>query len=489
MAPAAEHHRVVIIGAGIAGVGLGARLRQQGIDDFVICERNDEVGGTWLEHTYPGCSCDIPTYLYSYSFAPNPDWTRIFAGQREILAYVQQVADDFGVRPHVRLGCEMHSCSWDEDTRRWHVGTSRGRLSCDVLVTAVGAFSEPEFPDVPGWEAFEGEAFHSARWRHDLDLAGTRVAVIGTGAAAVQFVPEIQPRVARLDVYQRTPPWILPHPGRLTSERERRRYRRLPLLQRAQRVALFGALEAAGVAFRRRGARVLPRLERLGRDHLRAQVSDPDLRARLAPAYRLGCKRPMPSDAFYPALQQDNVELVTDPIAEIAPGGIVTAGGTLREADVIIAGTGYRTIRSQVYERIAGVGGRSLAAAWHDSPRAYLGSTVPGFPNMFMLLGPNSTPATSVVFVVESQMSYVLDALRVMDRRRLARIELRPERLRRFVAECDRRSAGSVWTDGGCNAYYTDERGRNVLLYPGFASELWRRTRRFDAGSYDLVAA
>ena len=481
----AEHHRVVIVGAGFAGIGLGVRLLQAGIDDFVILERNESVGGTWFEHTYPGCACDIPTHLYSYSFARNPSWTRLFPPQREILEYVRGVADSYGVTPHIRFRCEMEHCAWDEQRERWRLRTSRGKLETDVVVSAIGATAEPAEPALRGLEEFAGRRFHSARWDHDHDLRGERVAVIGTGPAAAQFVPEIQPRVAELFVFQRTPAWVVPHPDRAVSSLERRLYKLLPVAQDVQRNLIFALHEAIGMGFRGRTELIAP-IEALGRSHLRRQVSDPVLRAKLTPHYRFGCKRPILSNTFYPALTRPNAEVVTEAIARVERDAIVTGDGARRRVDTIIFATGYRYNRSLLVDRISGVGGRTLGEVWNGSPRAYLGSAVPGFPNMFILLGPNAIGINSVIFTLESQINYVMGAIAAMSANGLRRLEVRPDALRAYVREVDRRSLGSVWTNGGCKAYYTDDDGRNYALYPGFAAEFRRRTRSFELAPYEV---
>ncbi len=487
MAARVEHTRIVIIGAGIAGVGLGVRLLEAGIDDFVLLERNESVGGTWFEHTYPGCACDIPTHLYSYSFARNPNWSRLFPRQHEILAYVRETADRRGVTPHIRLRCEMERSRWDERAGRWRIRTSQGALSCEVLVSAIGATAEPDEPDIPGLDTFAGTRFHSARWNHDHSLDGERVAVIGTGPAAAQFVPLIQPRVGQLTVFQRTPPWVMPHPDRSVSGVERLLYRVAPPLQDAQRNLWFAIYEACGIGFRGRTSLIAP-IEALGRAHLRRQIRDPELRAKLTPHYRFGCKRPILSNTYYPALAAPNVSLVTEPILSVDRGAVLTADGARHEVDTIISAIGYRYSRSLLVERMVGVGGRTLGEVWNRSPRAYLGSSVPGFPNMFILLGPNAIGINSVIFSLESQIAYVMSALATMASREARRIEVRGEALEEFVSEVDRRSEGSVWTAGGCKAYYTDEDGRNFAIYPGFAAGYRRRTRRLDESAYRLAS-
>ncbi len=483
-----EHHRVVIIGAGLAGVGMGVRLRQAGIRDFVILERNPSVGGTWFEHTYPGCACDIPTHLYSYSFARNPNWSRLFPRQREILDYVRDTADRHKVTRHIRFGVEMAHARWDEHGDRWIVETSDGVLAARVLVSAIGATAEPDDPAIPGWRSFAGTRFHSARWNHEHDLTGERVAVIGTGPAAAQFVPRIRPNVEELLVFQRTPPWVVPHPDRAVSGAERWLYRLAPPAQDLQRNLFFALYEACGIGFRGRTEIVAP-IEALGRAHLRRQVSDPVLREKLTPRYRFGCKRPILSNSYYPALTRANVDVVTAPIARVNRRSITTADGVRHPVDTIITATGYRYNRSLLVERLRGAGDLSLGEVWDRSPRAYLGASVPGFPNMFILLGPNAIGINSVIYTLESQIGYVMSALRTMERRRVRRLEVRPEALEAYVDEVDRRSSGSVWTDGGCTAYYLDDAGRNYALYPGFAAGFRQRTRRFDLRAYELSAA
>jgi cation diffusion facilitator CzcD-associated flavoprotein CzcO len=484
----ASHHRVIVIGAGIAGVGLGVRLLQAGIEDFVVLERNESVGGTWFEHTYPGCGCDIPTHLYSYSFARNPNWTRLFPRQDEILDYVRGIADDHGVTPHIRFSTEMQRSEWDEAAGVWRVRTDREELTCDLLVSAIGATAEPDEPEITGFESFGGHRFHSARWDHDHDLSGERVAVIGTGPAAAQFVPQIQPKVSHLSVFQRTPPWVIPHFDRPVPRIERELYKRLPFAQDLQRNAFFGLYEATGIGLRGRTDLIRP-IEALGRAHLRRQVGDRRLREKLTPHYRFGCKRPILSNTYYPALSRDNVDVVTDPIAKVTTDAIVTADGTAHEVDTIITAIGYRYNRSLLAHRIAGADGRTLGEAWNHSPRAYLGSAVPGFPNMFILLGPNSIGINSVIFSLEAQIQYVMSALDTMESHDLKRIEVRKEAFDDFVDEVDGRSEGSVWTAGGCKAYYVDDNGRNFGIYPGFVTQFRRRTRRFELEPYTLEVA
>ena len=481
----ADEHRIVIVGSGFSGLGLAIRLKQEGIHDFVILERADAVGGTWRDNTYPGCACDIASHLYSFSFAPNPDWSRSHSGQAEIWAYLERCARDHGILPHIRFGAEMTESAWQADRQRWRVQTTRGEVHGRILVVATGGLSEPATPDLPGLERFEGPAFHSARWDHDRDLTAERVAVVGTGASAIQFVPQIQPRVARLSLFQRTPPWIVPRGDRAIPDWQRRLYRRVPVTRRLRRAAIYGMNEAAVPAFMH--PRLAEVVERVVAGHLHKHVPDPALRAKLTPDYRIGCKRVLVSDDYYPALTGPNVDVVTSRIAEVRPRSIVTAGGAEHPADTIIFGTGFHVTDLPVAQRLRGRDGRLLCEHWHGSPQAYKGTTTAGFPNAFVLVGPNTGLGhNSVVYMLESQLRYVLDALRTMERRGVAELEVRPEAQAAFNAEVQDRMRGTVWTAGGCASWYLDPQGRNTTLWPGATWRFRRATRRFDPAAYAL---
>ncbi|HEX2129496.1 MAG TPA: NAD(P)/FAD-dependent oxidoreductase [Solirubrobacterales bacterium] len=478
------HSRIAIVGAGFSGIGMGARLLQEGIDDFVVLERADELGGTWRDNTYPGCQCDIPSALYSYSFAPNPDWSRAYPLQSEIRDYLHRCARELGVVPHIRLGHEVTGAEWDEAEQCWRLETSKGRLSANILVGGMGGLTEPAVPDIPGIGAFEGAMFHSAQWDHEHDLSGERVAAIGTGASAVQFVPMIQPMVGRLHLFQRTPSWVMPDPDRRVSDFERDLYRRFPITQRALRAALYAMHETTvlGTIVDRRLSTVF---EQIARQHLKRQVADPELRAKLTPNYTLGCKRITMSNTYYPALTQPNAEVVTDPIREIRARSIVTADGTEREIDTLILGTGFKVFDNPSFDRVRGRGGRSLRDVWQGSPRAYLGTAIAGFPNLFLLVGPNSAGGyNSIIFTSEAHINYVVRAIKAMERRGIGAIEVRREAYEEFTRETERRLEDSVWNKGGCASWYLDQNGRNGVWWPGFTWRLWQRTRRFDAGNY-----
>jgi cation diffusion facilitator CzcD-associated flavoprotein CzcO len=476
--------RVAIVGAGFGGLAMAIALKQEGIHDFVVLERADDLGGTWRDNSYPGCACDVPSHLYSFSFAPNPNWSHIFARQPEIWAYLRECAERFAVVPHIRYQHEVLSAEWDDGAERWRIETSAGPVSAGVLVSAAGPLSQPKIPELPGLERFGGRAFHSAQWDHGHDLTGRHVAVIGTGASAIQFVPRIQRKVAALRLFQRTPPWILGRPEHRITGPEKLLLRRLPALQRLLRGGIYfgGEMGILGLAY---DPRLVKPLEALARRHLHAQVKDPELRRKLTPNYRLGCKRILASEDYYPALTHPNVEVVTDPIKRVRKHAIVTDDGVEHEVDTIIFGTGFHVTDNPMMMRVQGREGTTLAEAWSGSPQAYLGMAVPGFPNGFLIVGPNTGLGNnSIVFMIEAQVRYVIGALRAMDEHGLATIEVRPEAHAAFQREVQERMPGSVWTDGGCKSWYLDANGRNTTLWPDFTWRYALRTRRFDLDNY-----
>jgi cation diffusion facilitator CzcD-associated flavoprotein CzcO len=482
-----EHVRVAIVGSGFAGLGAAIRLKQEGIHDFVVLERGKDVGGVWRDNTYPGCACDVQSHLYSFSFAPKADWSRSYSPQREIYDYLRDCARRFEILPHVRFEHEVREARFDESDQRWHLTTSRGTLTADVLIGANGALSDPAIPRLPGLESFEGVAFHSARWNHDYDLTGQRVAVIGTGASAIQFVPAIQPKVARLTLFQRTAPWVLPRPNGAIPERARRLYRAFPATQKVVRSAIYALREAMHLGFRE--GTLMTLMERFARAYLARTVKDETLRAKLTPNYRIGCKRILLSDEYFPALVQPNVEVVTDGIREVRARSIVTNDGVEHEVDAIVFGTGFRVTDQPMAKLIRGRGGRTLSEVWSGSPRAHLGTTIAGFPNFFLLQGPNTGLGhTSVVIMIEAQIELVLAALRELQRTGAASIEPRLEAQARYNAEIDRAMEGSVWTAGGCASWYLDATGRNSTLWPGHTFTFAQRIR-LDPRDFLFVAA
>jgi len=480
-----EHVRVVVVGAGFAGIGAAIALREAGYRDVLVLERAEAIGGTWRDNTYPGCACDIPSHLYSFSFAPNPQWTRSFSPQPEIWRYLEEVCDRFGVRGQVRCGVEVSEAGWDDAAARWRLSTTAGPLSADVLVSAAGALSQPSIPDLPGLADFAGTLFHSARWDHGVRLAGTRVAVVGTGASTVQFVPRIQPEVAALHVFQRTPPWIVPRRDREIPPRRRTLFRALPAAQRAARLAIYLSREAPVLGFVATPA-AMRAVEALARRHLEAQVRDPALRAALTPDYRAGCKRILLSDDYYPALRRPNVELVASGVQALTRRGVLAADGRERAVDVVIFGTGFEATNPAMAHRVRGRGGVLLADAWASGGmQALRGSTVAGFPNLFFVVGPNTGLGhNSMVFMIECQLRYLVDALRRMDAGGLAAIEPTPAAQRRWNAEVQRRMRRTVWTTGGCASWYQDDRGRVPTLWPASTLRFARATRSVDLSEY-----
>jgi cation diffusion facilitator CzcD-associated flavoprotein CzcO len=483
-----EHVRVCIVGTGFSGIAMAIRLKRDGIDDFVLLERAEDLGGTWRDNTYPGCACDVPSHLYSYSFEPNPGWSRTFSPQPEIWDYLRRTSDKHGVTSHMRFGHELKEAAWDEDEQVWRLETSQGSLTADVVVSGVGGLSEPKLPDLPGIDSFEGEAFHSAQWNHDVDIEGKRVAVIGTGASSIQIVPRIQPKVGKLALFQRTPPWIVPQRDRRMSRVERALYKLFPPAQLAMRAAIYWARELFVLGFMR--SKAGGPNERLALRHLHKQVPPGELRDKLTPNYRMGCKRVLISDTYYPALQKPNVEVVTDAIAEITPKGIRTADGVEHELDVIVFGTGFHVSDMPIAERVRGRDGLRLFDVWEGSPQAYLGITVSGFPNFFMLLGPNTGLGhNSVVFMTEAQANYVMESLRYLNRSGVHHVEPRPEVQAKFIDEIQSKLQGTVWNSGGCKSWYLDAKGRNSVIWPGFTWPYRKLTSSFDPADYVLAPA
>ncbi|MFG2358980.1 flavin-containing monooxygenase [Streptomyces sp. NPDC048521] len=478
---------VLIVGAGFSGLGVAALLRRAGIRSFRILEAADDVGGTWRANTYPGCACDIPSPLYSYSFDQKPDWRRLFARQPEILDYLRDVARRRGLVDHVRFGQEVRSARWVEADSRWEVVTSAGECHrARFLVCAVGPLHHPALPDLPGVKSFGGAVFHSAGWRHDVDLTGKRVAVIGTGASAVQFVPAIVDRVSALTVFQRTPPWIVPKADRPFDERHRRLARWCPPYRWWVRERLFRIHEKRAAGFVS-DPRALAATEALARRLIEKQVPDPLLRAAVTPDYALGCKRLLISGDWYPALSRPHVRVRRGGVREVGPGTVVGEDGVEVAADVLILGTGFdaqNTLRID----ITGRDGVTLAEAWADGKQAYLGTTVTGFPNMFLMVGPNTGLGhNSQIVMIEAQARYITALLRRMRRRGADSIEVRPETQRAFNDWGDGRMAGTVWQSGGCRSWYQDPRsGRNTVLWPDTTIAFRRRTGRVRMADYLL---
>ena len=481
------HHDVVVIGAGVSGIGAGIRLQQTGITDFVILEKHPDLGGTWRDNTYPGCACDVPSALYSFSFAQKGDWSRTFAGQQEILDYVRDTAQRFNVMPYIQFGISVERISWDESAGLWRVQTSQGEYLASKVISCVGYLHEPILPAIDGLDSFDGEVFHSSRWRHDVDLRGKRVAVIGTGASAIQFVPEIQPLADQVTLFQRTPQWILPKPDRALSGLEKGLLS-LPAAMHAWRAMLYGGFESFGLGFR--NTALLKTVEKLARWHIRHHIKDADLRDKLTPDYTLGCKRILMSNNYYPAVSQPNVAVLNTGLARVEGNRLIGQDGSECEADVIILGTGFHVSDVPIASKVFGDDGRNLDQLWQGSPQAYRGTTIHGFPNFFLVLGPNlAIGHNSAFIVIEAQLNYVMGALKAMRKQAASRLEVRADVQARYNEQVQADLQDTVWNTGGCQSYYIDANGRNSIGFPWSTLTMRRLLNRFDADAYELAPA
>ncbi|MCW2754784.1 MAG: putative monooxygenase [Marmoricola sp.] len=472
------HNQVAIIGTGFGGIATAVRLRNAGIRDFVMIDRAHEVGGVWRDNDYPGAAVDVRSRLYSLSFAPNPNWSHTFARRGEIFAYLREVADKEGLRQHLVLGCNVDGADWDEDAQTWRLSTSDGERTAQHLVIATGALADPIIPILPGVEDFRGAAFHSAQWDHSVELEGKKVAVIGTGPSAVQVIPAIQPTVEHLTVFQRTAAWVVPRHDKEISERTKRLFRALPALERLQRLAMYLQHESTHVGFRHPSLMGPP--ERRARKHLEAQVSDPELREKLTPQFRFGCKRILISDHYLASLDRPNVEVVTDSITRVTENGIIDDAGVEHEVDVIIYGTGFETSRLPLTDKVRDASGQSMVEFWQGSPTAYLGTSVAGFPNAYLIHGPNiGLGHNSVIHMLESQSIYIASAVAYARDHGLASLVPTTAAHRAYADEVDSMSEGTVWTTGGCDSWYLHN-GRNSNIWPGTATDFRRRVSRFN---------
>jgi cation diffusion facilitator CzcD-associated flavoprotein CzcO len=466
---------VAIIGAGFGGLGAAIALKAAGEHDLVILERASEVGGTWRDNTYPGCRCDVQSNLYSFSFAPNPDWTNTFPSQPELFDYLRDVAATNSLRHHIRFGIDVTSVDFDSSIGRWRLTSADGtQIVANSVILATGGLAEPKRPELPGLDDFAGRLVHSAAWDDDVDLAGNAVGVIGTGASSIQIVPAIVDEVGHLSVFQRTAPWILAHPGKATSARARHLYRRLPFAQKVARTVDYWLREWLVVPFAKRPS-MMAKAESTALEHLRAQVADPALRAKLTPDYRLGCKRILMSDEYYPALQRPHVDLVTTPIERVTTTGVRLVDGTEVPLDVLVLATGFHVTDNPTASKVHGVGGVALADAYAGKLPCYRGTSFPGFPNLFMITGPNTALGhSSMVFMIESQLPYITEAIAIAGDADL--IEPRREVAVEEEAALQAKLPGTVW-GSGCASWYLTENGRNVTIWPDFTFAFRRRLR------------
>jgi cation diffusion facilitator CzcD-associated flavoprotein CzcO len=477
-------YQVAIVGTGFGGLCVAIGLKRAGMNSFVMLEKGDDVGGTWRDNQYPGCACDVRSHLYSFSFAPNPNWSRMYSPQPEIWQYLRHVTDKFLLRPFIRFKTAMTSARYQEESGTWLIETDHGAaIRVRSLVSAMGALSRPAVPDIPGLANFTGSVFHSQQWDHNVDLTGKRVAIIGTGASAIQIVPQIAAKVKQLHLFQRTPPWIIPRMDRVISRFEHKLFRWLPFTQRLYRHFIYWRMEIRVLGFTFKPD-LLKATEELALKHMHSQITDPQLRARLTPDYRLGCKRVLVADDYFPALTRQNVALITDTIREITAKGIATKGGAKQEVDVIILATGFHVADKYFDVPIVGSGGVDIAQAWSARAEAYLGATTPGFPNFFMITGPNTGLGhTSMIFMIESQVNYIVGAIQYLQREAMQSLSLRPEVSRRFNDGIQGLLQKSVWGTG-CRSWYLDRNGQNTTLWPGYTFKFRKLTRKFDSENY-----
>jgi cation diffusion facilitator CzcD-associated flavoprotein CzcO len=477
--------RVLIVGAGVSGMTVAIALQRAGVpdDDVLIVDAGSEVGGTWRDNTYPGCACDVPSILYSFSFAQNPDWTRQFATQPEIQEYVRGVAKRFGLDRRVETGVVAGAGRWDDDAQRWFVDTTAGTIRAQFVVAASGPLYEPRLPDVPGLDAFDGPVFHSARWDHSVDLAGKRVVVVGTGASSVQLVPHVQRVAGHLTLLQRTPSWVLPRPDRKIPRIERWLFRRVPGLQTMVRACFRAVLE--GQQLGQRHPRVMQQAQRLGLWNLRRQVKDPVLRRALTPTFTLGCKRLLMSNTYYRALTAPNASVVPHALEAVRGSSVIAADGSEHPADVIIVGTGFHVTDPPIAGQVRGRSGLTISEAWGDSPQAYLGTVAPDVPNAFLMVGPNlGNGHTSIFLPVEAQAQWIAQAVTLARREGIAALEVRRDVCDAWNTQVQAALEGTVWNAGGCASYYLDAAGRNSTIYPWTTYDLDRRMKQFNLADF-----
>lgn len=481
------HQRVIVIGAGFAGLGMGIQLKRRGEDDFLILERSDDVGGTWRDNTYPGAACDVPSHLYSFSFRPNPDWSRMYPPGSEIQRYMRDCAEQEGLMPHLHLSTTMEDASWDDDRGIWSVRTNRGVFTADYLVTGTGHLADEHLPEVPGLDGFTGHTFHSARWDHSVDLTGLRVGVVGTGASAIQVIPEMAKIASELVVFQRTPAYVIPRAERDFTDGERRLFRRDPQAIRDLRSELFWGGEN-NYAQRRGIPQFLEAAKAQALNHLEAQVADPELREKLTPHYEPGCKRVLISNTYYPALTARGSTVEDSALSRMDGGRAVAASGAEYELDAIVFATGFEATEPPFAEVVHGRGGLNLSEHWQRGMQAFDSVAVNGFPNMFIINGPNTSLGhNSIVYIIEAQVEYILGALDYARAEGFQVMEPTREAEEAYVDKIQRNAAGTVWIDGGCQSWYVDQRsGKLTLIWPDFGYAFRDENSRFSPDGYHV---
>ncbi|MCG8611720.1 MAG: NAD(P)/FAD-dependent oxidoreductase [Pseudomonadales bacterium] len=475
-----------IVGAGISGLAAAIKLKKEGYHDFKIIEKASRVGGTWRENTYPGCGCDVPSSLYSYSFALSSKWSHLFARQPEILSYLESVSEEFNIASLIEFDNALENASWDESRHLWVLDTQKGQYLAKTVIFATGPITESQIPKLPGLDTFKGEMFHSAKWNHDFDLTGKRVAVIGTGASAIQFIPQIQPKVKELFVFQRTAPWVLPKPDMPLNETSKQVIDKLPIIQRGWRKAVAGSLTAINVGLRNPG--LLKPVGAAAKQLLKVQVKDKALRKAVTPDFTLGCKRILFANNYYPALQADNTKLIPHGLVQVEGNTVIAANGERHEVDVIIWGTGFDVSHPPIGKKIINAAGQRVSDLWKDSsPEAYLGATLENVPNAFLVLGPNVLVYDSFITLAESQLNYIIDGLKKMKSKGFSRFEIKSDVIKAHNEKVQKHLQTTVFNSGGCKSYYLDQNGRNFAAWPWSLATLKKRLLSFDLADYDVA--
>lgn len=479
-----EKFQVVVIGAGFAGIGAAIKLQEAGFTDLVVLEKSNEIGGVWRANTYPGCACDVPSALYSYSFAPNPHWSRVFAPQQEIKEYIQDVAKKFDVEKYVRFGYEMLESAWDTQAQHWVIKTNNGSIYARFVIMAGGPMHEPVLPQIEGIETFKGISFHSAGWNHNFDLTGKKVAVIGAGASAIQFVPEIQPKVEKLILFQRTPQWVLPKMDQSLPKLAHTLFKFLPVTQRLTRYGVYSVFESLNSSMHH--PKLVEQIEKLAKWNIKLGVKDPVLRQKLLPDFTIGCKRILQSNQWYPALAQPNVSVLRCGVKEINGNILIASDGTKHEVDTIIFGTGFEVSNPPIAKKIRNKNGKTMDEVWQGSAKGYLGTVVEDCPNAFVMFGPNIAVSSSALIIIEAQLAYIVDMLKKTYSKNIATIQIRKDVLDSYNEEVQTALKNTVWNTGGCSSYFIDKNGRNSTLWPWTTFEMRSRMAQCNLQDYEI---